>query len=175
MGASRAWHWTGTAISLCQTMGLHRNLESITAKNHFTQDNLRLFRRIWWSCFVRDRWLSLSHGWPMRIQLQYCDTPMPTVEDVTMDLKELHGAIREKYLLADQNALATLWIKFVELSKALGNTIQTFYSPQRSLPDLNDVKRCENEIYQCDASGTENDNADHITAFHTYDLKMFRE
>ena len=76
------WHWTGTAISLCQTIGLHRNPEAITPKDHFTQDQLHLFRRMWWSCFIRDRWLSLSHGWPMRIQLHNCDIPMPTVEDV---------------------------------------------------------------------------------------------
>jgi hypothetical protein len=111
----------------------------------------------------------------MRIQLEYCDTPMPTVEDVTMDLKDLPSWAVEKYLVADQNALATLWIKFVGLSKALGNTIQAFYSLQRSLPDIEDVKRCENEIVLCESSGAGKDDTDLITSFHTYELQMFNE
>lgn len=111
----------------------------------------------------------------MRIQLHNCGTPMPTVEDVTMDLKDLPSSIIEKYLSANQHALATLWINFVGLSKALGNTIRNFYSLQRCLPDIEDVKRYENEIFQYDSAGAGNDDADHITVFHMYDLRMFRE
>jgi hypothetical protein len=174
--AWRAWHWTGSAISLCQIMGLHRNLEAITPKDHFRPDQIRLFRRIWWSCFIRDCWLSLSHGWPMRIQLDHSDTPMPTVEDVTMDLKDLSSSIVRKYLSADQTALAKLWVNFVGLSKALlGNGTQIYYSLQGSLPDIEAVKRYENGILQCDTNSIGGDHADPIAIFHAYDLKLLRE
>ena len=168
-----AWHWTGTAISLCQSIGFHRDLEAVTPKDHFTKDKLSLFRRIWWSCFVRDRWLSLGFGRPMKVQLEDCDIPMPNVEDVTMELTVLPSSIIEKYLSANQNRLAELWIKFVKLSKALGSMIQVFYRLQRSMPDIDYVQKCENEILRCDPNGAGKDDTDPTTTFHTYHLQLF--
>ncbi|OQU97001.1 Fungal specific transcription factor domain-containing protein [Cladophialophora immunda] len=173
--AWHAWQWTGTAITLCQTMGLHRDLDAMGPETHFQRDQVSLFRRIWWSCFVCDRWLSLSHGWPMRIQLEFCDTPFPVPEDVYKELHALPNSITEKYFSPDHRTLATLWVNFVRLSKALGNTIQNFYSLQGSLPGLQVVKRCESEILECDTNGAEGGTTDDIVAFHAYDLKMFRE
>lgn len=170
-----AWHWTSTAISLCQGIGLHRDLETITPKDYFTKRKLSIFRRIWWSCFVRDRWLSLGFGRPMKIQLHDCDTPMPTIEDVTMDLKDIPSSVVEKYLFANQTRLAKLWIKFVKLSKALGSMIQIFYRLQRSTQDIEHVKQCEDEILQSDSGCAGKDDTDPITAFHTYHLQIFHE
>ncbi|OAL25743.1 hypothetical protein AYO22_04732 [Fonsecaea multimorphosa] len=173
--AWHAWQWTGTAITLCQTMGLHRDLDARTPDIRFQRDQIRLFRRIWWSCFVCDRWLSLSHGWPMRIHLDFCDTPFPEAEDVYKEIHDLPTPLTEKYFSPDQKALATLWVTFVRLSKTLGDIVQTFYNLQGTLPCLPVVKKYESEIIRWDTSGTVGGVTDDIVAFHAYDLKMFRE
>jgi hypothetical protein len=156
-------------------MGLHRDLEAVNPKMHFRPEQICLFRRIWWSCFVCDRWLSLSYGWPMRIQLDYCDTPPPMVEDVTVGLQSLPHPIVERFLSADQNALANIWVNFVRLTKAVGYIIQTFYSLQGPLPDRAAIKACEDEILLCDAGVAGDDYVDSLALFHAYDLQMFRE
>ncbi|KAK5700337.1 hypothetical protein LTR17_023012 [Elasticomyces elasticus] len=78
-----AWHWIGIAISLSQTLGFHRSPESVIDTNRLPERRRRLFRRIWWSCFVRDRWLSLAKGRPMRINPNDCDVPLPSMDDIT--------------------------------------------------------------------------------------------
>lgn len=71
------WHWTGVAISLAHTLGIHRNLEtSLTDVK-----KLRLYRRMWWCCVMRDRLLSLGMRRPPRIDDRDYDVPMLTVED----------------------------------------------------------------------------------------------
>ncbi|CRK42713.1 hypothetical protein BN1723_016064, partial [Verticillium longisporum] len=45
------WHWMGVAISLAHTIGLHRN----PATTSMPLRKQKLWKRIWWSCFMRDR------------------------------------------------------------------------------------------------------------------------
>ena len=170
-----AWHWTGTAISLCQTLGLHRDLGADTIKHHFTNDQLSLFRRIWWSCLIRDRWLSLAFGRPMKIQLEDCDVPMPGPEDVTTELKDVPGHVMDEYLPGRQDILAALWIKLVKLSKALGTMIQVLYRQQQVEPDLEIVKQCEYEMLQCALSDEEKAEIDPTTNFHVHHFQLFYE
>jgi hypothetical protein len=41
----------------------------------------RLWRNIWWSCFLRDAWLAFGMGRPVRINTADYDCPKPTIED----------------------------------------------------------------------------------------------
>ncbi|KAL7797600.1 transcription factor CTF1 [Trichoderma ceciliae] len=66
------WHWMGVAISLAHTIGLHRNPE-VTSMAVPTQ---RLWKRIWWSCFMRDRLIALGMRRPTRIKDEDFDVPM---------------------------------------------------------------------------------------------------
>lgn len=174
-----AWYWIGTAISLCQTMGLHRDLEAVTTKNHFSDSKLRLFRRLWWSCVIRDRWLALAFGRPMRIQLEDCDTLMPSTEDLTFDLRQASPASLPKYTSTLRADFAPFWIKLVMLSKALGLIIQMFYRTRRDRQTIDDVRACEEEIEQSslvDADlGREAAVRDPTSSFYEEHLQLFHQ
>src|SRR5689334_21310737 len=71
-----AWHWMGVAISLAQTLGMHRKAES-RAHSHES----KLYKRIWWSCYFRDRMLAIAMGRLLRIRDDEFDTPPLTLED----------------------------------------------------------------------------------------------
>ncbi|KAI9715772.1 MAG: hypothetical protein M1812_005771 [Candelaria pacifica] len=71
------WHWMGVAISLSYTIGLHRNPDSST----MSVKRQRLWKRIWWSCLMRDRLVALGMRRPTRIKDGDHDVPMLTMAD----------------------------------------------------------------------------------------------
>lgn len=71
------WHWMGVAISLAHTIGLHRNPE----KSNMEPQKKKLWKRIWWSCFMRDRLVALGMRRPTRVKDEDYDVPMLTEDD----------------------------------------------------------------------------------------------
>ncbi|KAH7032953.1 fungal-specific transcription factor domain-containing protein [Microdochium trichocladiopsis] len=71
------WHWMGVAISLAHTIGLHRN----PARTSMPVHKQKLWKRIWWSCFMRDRLVALGMRRPTRIKDEDFDVPMLEVSD----------------------------------------------------------------------------------------------
>ncbi|KAI1098996.1 fungal-specific transcription factor domain-containing protein [Jackrogersella minutella] len=75
------WHWMGVAISLAHTIGLHRN----PANTNMTPRKQKLWKRIWWSCFMRDRLIALGMRRPTRIKDEDFDVPMLTEHDFEIE------------------------------------------------------------------------------------------
>ncbi|KAH9208634.1 fungal-specific transcription factor domain-containing protein [Leptodontidium sp. 2 PMI_412] len=71
------WHWMGVAISLAHTIGLHRNPEN----SNMEPAKKKLWKRIWWSCFMRDRLIALGMRRPTRVKDEDYDVPMLVEED----------------------------------------------------------------------------------------------
>ena len=59
------WHWMGVAITLAHTIGLHRNPE----KSNMEPSKKKLWKRVWWSCFMRDRLVALGMRRPTFLAL----------------------------------------------------------------------------------------------------------
>jgi hypothetical protein len=66
------WHWMGVAISLAHTIGLHRN----PANTSMSPRKQKLWKRVWWSCFMRDHLIALGMRRPTRIKDEDFDVPM---------------------------------------------------------------------------------------------------
>lgn len=71
------WHWMGVAISLAHTIGLHRNPDN----SDMEPRKKKLWKRIWWSCFMRDRLIALGMRRPTRVKDEDYDVPMLTEDD----------------------------------------------------------------------------------------------
>ena len=82
--AKGGWHWIGAAHGLAMTLGLHRNVDYATLDPRES----RLRRRIWWSCYIRDRTLALAMNRPWRIRDEDFDIPMLTLADFDIDVGE---------------------------------------------------------------------------------------
>lgn len=76
------WHWMGIAVSLALTLGLHR-LPQHTSSSSTRESRLR--KRVWWSCYMRDRLLSLLMCRVLRIKDAEFITPMLTLDDFELD------------------------------------------------------------------------------------------
>lgn len=130
-----SWYWSGTAITLCHTMGLHR--ASVYA--HMTPipfpERLRwIWRRIWWACFVRESWLAMSLGRPVRVHFEDCDEDLPTKAQVMDDLRGMPEHLRQRYLPRDVDILVESWVVLVSLVISLNQILTMHYRPRSKLP-----------------------------------------
>lgn len=123
------WHWMGVAISLAHTMGLHRN--PATHRAAAGQEKLR--KRIWWSCFMRDRLIALAMRRTMRIKEEDFDVPMLTEEDFDLRVPattalEFAWSCPVARSLAVQQQLAQICVQQAKLCVLVGQVIRLQYS-----------------------------------------------
>jgi hypothetical protein len=71
------WHWMGVATSVAHTIGLHRNPDN----TNLDPKRVKLWKRIWWSTYMRDRLIALGMRRPTRIKTEDFDVPMLTMDD----------------------------------------------------------------------------------------------
>ncbi|KAI0431833.1 fungal-specific transcription factor domain-containing protein [Xylaria sp. FL1042] len=161
------WHWMGVAISLGHTIGLHRN----PANTNMPPERRKLWKRIWWSCFMRDRLIALGMRRPTRIKDEDFDVPMLTEED--FDIKALPDDVQvvgpECTLLRDvemQRELAQMCVAKAKLSLCISHMLKAQYSvlvcnkthpentthstmmllPNKQLDNMENIVRCDHEL-----------------------------
>ncbi|KAF9869803.1 binuclear zinc transcription factor [Colletotrichum karsti] len=82
----RAWMSTGSAVRLCQMIGLHRLdgagldvKQCLPPPRDWTEREER--RRTFWMAFCEDRYASIGTGWPMTVDEKDIMTNLPTTEE----------------------------------------------------------------------------------------------
>ncbi|KAK5056215.1 hypothetical protein LTR84_012768 [Exophiala bonariae] len=76
------WHWLGVAISVARTIGLNCDTSDAPLMNHKQRC---LWKRIWWSCFMRDRLIAIGMRRPMRINDGDFDVSTLEISDFETD------------------------------------------------------------------------------------------
>ncbi|KAI8365979.1 fungal-specific transcription factor domain-containing protein [Radiomyces spectabilis] len=100
---SQNWLGTSIAVKMAQDLGLHRSNTQLNMRNQESG------RRLWWSAYVIDRWVSAALGRPLMISDADCDVEYPaTGEDPTF----------------------SVFIPLVKLSAILGDVLRKLYSPR---------------------------------------------
>ncbi|KAH8652328.1 fungal-specific transcription factor domain-containing protein [Xylariales sp. PMI_506] len=123
------WHWMGVAISLAHTIGLHRN----PANTHMSLRKQKLWKRIWWSCFMRDRLIALGMRRPTRIKDEDFDVPM--LEESDFEIGPLpdevqvvnHDCTLARDVLMQQQ-LALMCVAKSKLCLCIGEMLKAQYS-----------------------------------------------
>lgn len=72
------YHWIGFAVSLAESMGLHRSLGDIDIPARTKS----LLKRIWWVLVFRDAFGAILFGRPLRIDESQCDADVLSVDDL---------------------------------------------------------------------------------------------
>ncbi|KAK7730390.1 hypothetical protein SLS53_009009 [Cytospora paraplurivora] len=121
------WHWMGVAISLAHTIALHRNPASVSATQH------KLRKRIWWSCFMRDRLIALGMRRPTRIKDEDFDVPMLEATDFEGKVlaDDNHTLPPECTLMRDtkmQRELAEMCVQKAKLCVLISHMLKAQYS-----------------------------------------------
>ena len=160
------WHWMGVAISVAHTIGLHRNPASTTMPPR----KKNLWKRIWWSCFMRDRLVALGMRRPTRIKDEDFDVPM--LEESDFDIEPLSEEIqiigddcRVARDISMQQELALMCIEKAKLCLCVSRMLKAQYSvlirdkakenttnssmmlfPNKQLNNVDNVKNCDLEL-----------------------------
>lgn len=121
------WHWMGVAISLAHTVALHRNPATHSASKH------KLRKRIWWSCFMRDRLIALGMRRPTRIKDEDFDVPMLEPSDFETEVLADDNRIvpSECTLVRDTNMqqeLAEMCVQKAKLCLLISHMLKAQYS-----------------------------------------------
>ncbi|SCO87569.1 uncharacterized protein FRV6_11696 [Fusarium oxysporum] len=85
------WFWAHQAITLAQGAGLHCHSKEAPQK--------KLWARIWWACFIRDRLIAFGMGRPMHINAVDCTTALPLLSELEETGDSKHDtAVKEIFL-----------------------------------------------------------------------------
>lgn len=125
-------------------MGLHRFSAAVCANSPITGPQQRVWRRLWWICVFRDRWLSLTMGRPLRININDCNTIPPSADDMLIDFIGLPESLSAAYVPKDLPQLADYWVTMIQLTQLLGETLTLCYQPfgpNSSLPQVEALKQ----------------------------------
>ena len=160
------WHWMGVSISLAQTIGLHRD----PAKSSMDIKRQKLWKRIWWSCFMRDRLIALGMRRPTRIKHEDCDVPMLVeddfeIEGLPAELVRMLGGCPAVRDTAKRTTLAKLCIETAKLCLCISHVLSAQYSvlshkfgstvettmmlvPKKAAAETCEVMQCNAELEQ---------------------------
>ncbi|KAM6485739.1 fungal-specific transcription factor domain-containing protein [Trichoderma sp. SZMC 28011] len=166
------WQWSGRAINLCHVLGLHRDIDAIGYNPSITERQRSLFRRLWWTCFWRDRWLSVSLGRPLRINLDESDTPDPLVSDIAVDLEGIPESVTSAFFPRDLPRLAEYWIQLIQMTKLLGKTLMTCYQLRRPKPTINQIDTLEAELMRFNMPEHPDPILSRLATFYYYHLQL---
>ncbi|KAK4193830.1 putative cutinase transcription factor 1 alpha [Podospora australis] len=75
------FYWTRVATIVAQGSGMHRSVEG----SQLSKSDKRLWKRIWWTLFTRDRSVAVALGRPCHINLDDSDVEMLTEDDFIED------------------------------------------------------------------------------------------
>jgi hypothetical protein len=119
----QSWYWSGIAISVAQTLGLHRETESSPSDQMLQRSARRL---IWQCCIYRDVWLAFGMGRPRRILEK--DKDMSRLDEAKDSFTSLilHG--RKLYSQEEATGFAASWKSLIMTSQILNDmsmTVQT--------------------------------------------------
>ena len=123
------WHWMGVSLSIAHTIGLHRDLSN----SSLSDGQKRLWKRIWWSLFMRDRLIALGMRRPTRVQNAHCNVPMLTPDDFETGAfpAEIIQALGSFTILQNEGhmtQLALMCIEKAKLCRTISHVMSTQYS-----------------------------------------------
>ncbi|KAK9770162.1 putative Zn(2)-C6 fungal-type domain-containing protein, partial [Seiridium cardinale] len=150
---NNAYAYTGLALRLSISIGLHRN---ITYEPGISLAEIENRRRVWWTVYILDRVSSAKLGHPMMIRDEDIDAPLPSSNGLTAE--ELSDFMDAAQLLAN-----------IKLSRITGSIMSLIYGSgvARAKRFIANVHKILNSLKQWDLELPPNLKLDH-DKFPTY-------
>ncbi|OWB67825.1 hypothetical protein B5S33_g4951 [[Candida] boidinii] len=78
LNKKNVYYWVRTAVITAQSFGMHKDVTSVPT---LSDQEKRLYRRIWWYCIIRDKNCSIGYGRPPCIRPDDTNIPMLSSDD----------------------------------------------------------------------------------------------
>ena len=112
------FYWTRVAIVVAQGSGMHRSVE----QSQLSQADKRLWKRIWWTLFTRDRSVAVALGRPVQINTEDSDVEMLTEADFVEEVEDPAVAY------VPDNVHVQFFLQYVRLCEIMGLVLSQQYS-----------------------------------------------
>ncbi|KAI1192657.1 fungal-specific transcription factor domain-containing protein [Nemania serpens] len=112
------FYWSRVAIIVAQGTGMHRSVEGSQLSNV----DKRLWKRIWWTLFTRDRAVAVALGRPCNINLEDCDVDMLKEDDFIEDEPDIASRF------APDPTHVHFFLQYVKLCEIMGIVLSQQYS-----------------------------------------------
>ena len=112
------FYWTRVATIVAQGSGMHRSVE----QSQLPKSDKRLWKRIWWTLFTRDRSVAVALGRPVHINLDDSDVEMLTEDDFIEDESERGGEFPPDPIHVQ------FFLQYVKLCEIMGLVLSQQYS-----------------------------------------------
>ncbi|KKZ63828.1 hypothetical protein EMCG_01933 [[Emmonsia] crescens] len=158
------WHWMGVSLSLAHTIGLQRD----PSTSCMDPQRQKLWKRVWWSTYTRDRLIALGMRRPTRIKDEDCDVPMLTLDDfdikpLSAEALQIVGDCELAHNIDHQKQLATMFIEKSKLCLCISHVLGAQYSvlghkfggttettmmlvPKKASSETCQVRKCDQEL-----------------------------
>ncbi|KIY04065.1 uncharacterized protein Z520_00757 [Fonsecaea multimorphosa CBS 102226] len=123
------WHWVGIAVADARSIGLN----CVPQDNSGTVQEKRLWKRIWWGCYMRDRLVASGMRRTMRIKEEECLVQGLEIEDFEActslsDFEHMIGSACAVGSGSTHANLVRLCIALVDLCKIVADILTLQYA-----------------------------------------------
>ncbi|KAI5868608.1 fungal-specific transcription factor domain-containing protein [Durotheca rogersii] len=112
------FYWSRVAIIVAQGTGMHRSVEA----SQLSKVDKRVWKRIWWTLFTRDRSVAVALGRPCNINLDDSDVEMLTEDDFLEDEPDNTSGIPPDPIHVQ------FFLQYVKLCEIMGLVLSQQYS-----------------------------------------------
>ena len=110
-----AYHWTSLAVITAQSSGMHRKVRD----TDLGEEDRKLWKRIWWTLFTRDRSIAIALRRPVLINPSECDVEM-ICEDDFVESKNSG--------VSGDSLHIQFFLQYVKVCKITGHVLSQHYS-----------------------------------------------
>jgi hypothetical protein len=112
------FYWSRVATIVAQGSGMHRSVEG----SQLSKADKRLWKRIWWTLFTRDRSVAVALGRPVHINTDDSDVEMVTEDDFIEDETDPNPEFPQDPLHVQ------FFLQYVKLCEIMGLVLSQQYS-----------------------------------------------
>jgi hypothetical protein len=112
------FYWSRVATIVAQGSGMHRSVEG----SQLSKADKRLWKRIWWTLFTRDRSVAVALGRPVHINTDDSDVEMVSEDDFIEDEGEIANEFTQDPLHVQ------FFLQYVKLCEIMGLVLSQQYS-----------------------------------------------
>lgn len=134
------FYWSRVATIVAQGSGMHRSVES----SQLSRPDKRLWKRIWWTLFTRDRSVAVALGRPVHINVDDSDVEMITEDDFIED--EIDHAAE----YAPNHIHVQFFLHYVKLCEIMGLVLSQQYSVASKLGRNNVINLAHSDMALAD-------------------------
>lgn len=117
------WYTIGNAIRMAQDLGLHRSC----TKWNLPRSEIETRHRVFYACYIMDRWIGARAGKPLTILDRDFDTDMPSPFEIEDDqVSNPKGP-----------PIYRSFIALIKLSEILGRVLKSLYAPHAKISNTN--------------------------------------